>query len=211
MPQIQAQLPIGTQIQPDSNMQIIVDPNTNLATINASVKDGKEYKTVPFQVKMDELPPQILSSIKTESDNKVYSASNPYAIAYKNNVELDTNREEYLEKIDYMPERERYEAMQNPPITKTDLINKYTSIFGEEKMKEHQVEINKIIHTPIEVSTEASNGRWNIVLRRNGIREVMTEPQDETYDRNLMNQTSQKLVTELIEEKIKNVMGIKTR
>ena len=209
MPHIQALLPIGTQIQGNSNMQVIVDQRTGLATINASVKDGKEYETQSFQVKMDELPPQILSSIKIESDNKVYSANNPYAIKYNNSIELDTNREEYLKKIDYMSERERYEAMQNPPVNKTDIINKYTSIFGEEKMKEHQVEINKIIHTPINVSTEAMNGRWNIVLRQNDIREFMSEPQEETYDRNLMNQISQKMVTDLIEKKIKAVMGIK--
>ena len=49
-------------------------------------------------------------------------------------------------------------------------------------------------------------GRWSIVATQNGEPIFMSPPTDEVYDRDLIEKTSEKLVTDVIQQRIKSLL-----
>ena len=206
IPSLQALLPVGSNIEKDSNVQMVINQKTGMADITLSLKNGKEYEPTTIPVNVANLPPAVLNSVKLQDQNRTYAATNPYATPYRKSIELENNSKDYMEKIDYMPERDRYNAMQNPPLTKEDMFNKFKTTYGEEIVEKNKKEINDILNNPIDISTEALNGKWSVVARQNGVPIYMSPGTDEIYNKDLMNQQSEALATQLITEAITKVM-----
>lgn len=206
IPSLQALLPVGSNIEKDSNVQMVINQKTGMADITLSLKNGKEYEPTTIPVNVANLPPAVLNSVKLQDQNRTYAATNPYATPYRKSIELENNSKDYMERIDYMPERDRYNAMQNPPLTKEDMFNKFKTTYGEEIVEKNKKEINDILNNPIDISTEALNGKWSVVARQNGVPIYMSPGTDEIYNKDLMNQQSEALATQLITEAITKVM-----
>ena len=211
LPYIQSVLPVGTNIEKDSNLQMVIDPKTGLASITASVKDGKEYSVQTFEgINMANLPPQVLQNIKTQEQNKIYTASNPHAVKYSDEVEVPTSSDEYSKKLELLPEMERYKAWQdfknNPFATQEGILNHVKTVYGEEIVTKNAEALTKIISTPVEIQTEAFGDQWSLVGRQNGNIVYISPPMGEVYDRNLISQQSEKLASEIIQNKIKEVI-----
>ena len=208
IPDIMASLPTGTQLQKDSNLKIVVDKEKGMAKIIASVKEGDEYETQTFDnIKIEDLPPQVINSVSFEDKKSIYSASNPNAVKYNKTVDIVDNKESFLETIDYLPEQKRYEAYKNPPVTQEDIYKNFKAVYGEEIINKYSEEIKNILSTPINISTEPINDKWSIVARQNNQLIYMSEPKDAVYNRNSLDAISEKLATDLIQQRIKAVIN----
>ena len=208
IPDIMASLPTGTQLQKDSNLKIVVDKEKGMAKIIASVKEGDEYETQTFDnIKIEDLPPQVINSVSFEDKKSIYSASNPNAVKYNKTVDIVDNKESFLETIDYLPEQKRYEAYKNPPVTQEDIYKNFKAVYGEEIINKYSEEIKNILSTPVNISTEPINDKWSIVARQNNQLIYMSEPKDAVYNRNSLDAISEKLATDLIQQRIKAVIN----
>lgn len=201
-----AMLPVGSQIQEDGNVQIMVNPKTGLASVTVPVKDGKTYEPMTVQVPMTNLPQNLLNNIKTEEANNLYSASNPYSIKYEEKTEIPRDRSEWAAKINLMPANERTEAFNNPPVTQKDIIERVTAAYGSEIVEKNLSQINKIIDSPVDILTESKNGQWTLVAKQNGNPIYMEDTQKAVYNPSLMEKYSKDIVTEAVIEQIKNVL-----
>ena len=112
-----------------------------------------------------------------------------------------------METIDYLPEQKRYEAYKNPPVTQEDIYKNFKAVYGEEIINKYSEEIKNILSTPINISTEPINDKWSIVARQNNQLIYMSEPQDAVYNRNSLDALSEKLATDLIQQRIKAVIN----
>ena len=208
IPDIMASLPTGTQLQKDSNLKIVVDKEKGMAKIIASVKEGDEYETQTFDnIKIEDLPPQVINSVSFEDKKSIYSASNPNAVKYNKTVDIVDNKEAFLETVDYLPEQKRYDAYKNPPVTQEDIYKNFKAVYGEEIINKYSEEIKNILSTPVNISTEPINDKWSIVARQNNQLIYMSEPQDAVYNRNSLDALSEKLATDLIQQRIKAVIN----
>lgn len=206
IPSLQAMLPVGSNIEKDSNVQMVINQKTGIADVTLSLKDGKTYTPTTIPVDIKNLPPAILNSVNLQDQNRTYAATNPYATPYRKSIELENNIGDYMERIDYMPEKDRYNAMKNPPLTKEDIFNKFKTTYGEELVEKNKEKINEILNRPIEISTEALNGKWSVIARQNGKLIDMSPGTEEVYNKDLMNQQSEALATQIILESITKVM-----
>jgi hypothetical protein len=159
---------------------------------------------------MANLPPQVLQNIKTQEQNKIYTASNPHAVKYSDEVEVPTSSDEYSKKLELLPEMERYKAWQdfknNPFATQEGILNHVKTVYGEEIVTKNAEALTKIISTPVEIQTEAFGDQWSLVGRQNGNIVYISPPMGEVYDRNLISQQSEKLASEIIQNRIKEVI-----
>lgn len=206
IPSLQSLLPVGANIEKDSNVQIVINQKTGVADLTLSLKNGKEYEPTTIPVNVANLPPAVLNSVNLQDQNRTYAATNPYATPYRKSIELENNIGDYMERIDYMPEKDRYNAMKNPPLTKEDMFNKFKTTYGEELVEKNKEKINEILNRPIEISTEALNGKWSVIARQNGKLIDMSPGTEEVYNKDLMNQQSEALATQIILESITKVM-----
>jgi hypothetical protein len=205
--EFKALLPVGSQIQDDGNVQIVLNQASGMARVTVPVKDGKEYTGVPVEVSIANLPKAVLQNIKLDDQNKLYSASNPYGVKFQNQTEIPRTREEWAEKVELMPYEERTAAFNNPPATQQDIVNKLTTAYGSEIVEKNRTAINQIIDSPIEVSTEAKNGQWTLIAKQNGKPIYMQDTGQETYTPKLMEVHSNAIVTEAIMQRINQVLG----
>lgn len=208
-PALLAQLPIGTEIQKDSNIKVSIDRETGIANIIASVKNGKEYEATPFQIKASDLPQSVLSQISTAEQNSVYSASNPYSVKYNTETELPDSREEWSKGIEMLPASQRTEAYRNPPTTKDDILNKLDMAWTKDLVDQNMAEIKKIMDTPVQVSLIPDQGQWTTVVKQGDI-ELMRQPTSyETYNPDLTEKALSGITTSAIEERLNNLLSNK--
>ena len=208
IPEIMASLPMGTELQKDSNLKIVVNKQNGTAKIIASIKDGSDYKVETFNdIKIEDLPQQVINSVDLNDKSSIYSATNPNAVKYNKQISIVDNKESFLESIDYLPEKERYEAYKNPPVTQEDIYKKFKEVYGEEIINKYSEEIKNILNSPINIGTEVINDKWSIVARQNNQLIYMSEPKDDVYSRNTLDVMSENLATDLIQKRIKEVIN----
>lgn len=204
--EILASLPIGTELQKDSNVQVSLNPDTGVAEISASIKSGKEYIPVKLPVRIQDLPSSLLNRVNLEEKQSMYAASNPYALKYTSEIDLPANRQEWARNVDLLPVDERSNAFNNPPVTQEDMISKLKMAYGTEIVEKNLTEISKIMNEPIQVSTVSENGQWTVVAKQAGVPVFMEPMRRDTYDPDLIEKASNKIATDAIEQRIKQLM-----
>lgn len=202
-----ALLPVGSEIQDDGNVQIIVDQVTGMARVTMPVKDGKTYEPVSVDIGVASLPSSILQSIKFDNQNTLYSATNPYSVKYQDTTEIPRNRQEWASKVELLPYEERTTAFRNPPTTQQDWINNLTTAYGSEIVDKNKTEINKILDAPIDITTERKNGQWTLIAKQNGDPIYMLDTQQESYTPKLMETYTNSIITEAITQRIQELLG----
>lgn len=205
--EFKALVPVGSEVQKDGNVQVILDQTTGMARVTIPVKDGKEYAPITVDVGIANLPKTILQGVKLDDQNSLYSATNPYSVKFQNKVELPANREEWASKVKFLPYEERTQAFNNPPDTQQDIINRLTTAYGSEIVDKNRTEINKILDTPVEVSTQSKNGQWTLIAKQNGEPIYMRDTGEQTYTPKLMEIHSNAIMTESIMRRIQEVLG----
>ena len=201
-----ALMPVGTDLQKDSNVQITLDKETGIANITAAVKQGKEYVPTTFQAKIQDLPQGLLSKIDLSTTNELYSAKNNYSVNYSRQTELPRTISEWTSSIESLPENERTSAFNNPPVTQQDMIQRLDASLGKEIVDKNIQEIQKIIDSPVSISNIRENGQWTVVAKQ-GSDILLRQPTgQETYNPDLMESASNKIIVEAITERIKQTL-----
>lgn len=201
-----ALMPVGTDLQKDSNVQITLDKETGIANITAAVKQGKEYVPTTFQAKIQDLPQGLLSKIDLSTTNDLYSASNNYSVNYSRQTELPRTISEWASSIESLPENERTSAFNNPPVTQQDMIQRLDASLGKEIVDKNIQEIQKILDSPVSISNIRENGQWTVVAKQ-GSDILLRQPTgQETYNPDLMESASNKIIVEAITERIKQTL-----
>ena len=203
---IMAQLPVGTQLQENSNLQVNIDQQTGLASITAAVKDGKEYVPTNVQVKITDLPQSLLQRVDLNEKNTLYSASNPYSVKYSMETEIPRTVSDWSQNIDILPYEERTQAFQNPPTTQEDIIKKLDASFGKQVVDQNMDRIQKIMQNPVQVSLVPEQGQWTVVAKQNDDTLLRQATGMQSYDPKLIENYSNKIVTDAIEQRIKQTL-----
>ena len=129
------------------NLKIVVNKQNGTAKIIASIKDGSDYKVETFNdIKIEDLPQQVINSVDLNDKSSIYSATNPNAVKYNKQISIVDNKESFLESIDYLPEKERYAAYKNPPVTQEDIYKNFKEVYGEEIINKYSEEIKNILN-----------------------------------------------------------------
>ena len=203
-----ALMPVGTDLQKDSNVQITVDKETGIANVTAAVKQGKEYVPTTFQAKIQDLPQGLLANLDLSTNsNPVYSARNSYAVSYSKETELPASVSEWNRSIEKLPPDERNNAYNNPPVTKQDILHRLDANFGKEIVDKNMKDIEKILDSPVSISNIRENGQWTVVAKQNNDILLRQQTGQESYNPDLMENASNKIVTEAIETRIKQIMS----
>lgn len=202
-----ALMPVGTDLQKDSNVQVTLDKETGMANITAAVKQGKEYAPVTFQSKIEELPKGLLSQLDLSEKNNLYSASNKYSINYQNQTELPRTIDEWREKIESLPFNEREEALKNPPKTQQSMLRDLDLNYGSEIVDKNMEKIQKIMDAPYKIENLIDNGQWSVKVSQNGIPIMQQRTNHDYYEPDLMDKASNKILTEVITNRIKETLS----
>jgi len=205
--QLKTFFPVGAQIQDNGTARIIMNQAEGLASITMGVKDGKVYEPSTVQVKISDLPSSILNSVQQESKTTLYSANNPYAVKYSDETEIPDNKEDWAKKVALMPEQQRTEAFNNPPLTKDEIVKNLTTVYGNEIVQKNRAQIQEIIDKPISINTVPENGQWTLVANQNGVNILRIPTGQENYNPRLMEKYSNELVTATILENIKRTIS----
>lgn len=206
---LKSYLHVGSEIQKDGVAKIIMDQKTGMANVTIAVKDGKTYKPTTVQVKIADLPQSITSSVKQEQTNMLYSASNPYAVRYESETEIPDNKQDWSKKVALMPESQRTELFNNPPMTKEDIITNLSTVYGKEIVQQNSKEISQLIDKPISISMVPEGGQWTLVANQEGANIMRRPTGKDSYDPQLMEKYSTELVTNIILENIKQTISRK--
>ena len=200
---IKANLPVGSEIQSDGNVQYTIDPSTGQATMIVPVKQDKEIVPMQIEIPISAVPSQILNKVNLSQKNELYSAQNPNALGYKGYAEIPTSRAEWNSKVDLMPIQERTQAVNNPPKTQEDIIKDMSFLFGKELVIQNQKEIQEILSTPVNFEMVPEEGQWTMVGKQ-GNSTIMRKHTGEQYmDPDLTDKLINKLGTEKIIENVK--------
>ena len=205
--QIKTLYPVETQFSPTATANVVVDQEKGVANITMGVKSGKEYVPQTIEVPLASMPSSILSSIKQEPSTRLYSATNPYAVDYKRDVEIPDNQDDYQKQVSLMRADKREKALANPVITKADILNNLYNSFGNEIVNQNAEKIKQILDSPVNISTIPENGQWTTVVTHNGNQILNKKSGQEDYQPDLIDKHASKLATDLIIQKIQNVLN----
>ena len=204
---IMALLPVGSDLQKDSNLQVTIDKKTGMANITAAIKQDKEYVPTTFQAKLTDLPPMLLNQIDFSERNEIYSASNPYAVNYSKTTEIPRTIDEWSEKLNSLPFSERTQAFKNPPKTQEDILRTLDSAYGKEIVDKNIANIEKIIDAPYKIQNIRENGQWTVEVSKPDNTPIYRQETGlEVYEPNLMEKASNKILTEAIETRLKELL-----
>lgn len=200
---IKANLPIGSEIQKDGNIQFQINPETGLATVTAPVKNGKEIEPMQIEIPIQNLPPQVLGRVNLNKQQYLYSANNPNSIGYSGYSEIPASQKDWRSQIDFLPVSERTDAENNPPKTQEDILKELEMTFGKDIVTQNKAEIKDIIDRPVDFQMVSEGGQWTVVGKQ-GNEVIMRKPTGQEYiDPNLIDKHINKLGTEKIIENVK--------
>ena len=205
--QIKTLYPVETQFSPTATANVVVDQEKGVANITMGVKSGKEYVPQTIEVPLASMPSSILSSIKQEPSTRLYSATNPYAVDYKRDIEIPDNQDDYQKQVSLMRADKREEALANPVITKADILNNLYNSFGNEIVNQNAEKIKQILDSPVTISTIPENGQWTTVVTHNGNQILNKKTGQEDYQPDRIDKHASKLATDLIIQKIQTVLN----
>lgn len=204
---IKSYLPVSAEIQKDGIAKITIDQASGMANVTVGVKDGKSYEPTTVQVKMTDLPTPVLSNIRKEASTNLYSATNPYAVKYSEETEIPDSRQDFARKVALMPEEQRTNAFNNPPLTKEDIVANLTAVYGKEIVQQNSQEIKQILDKPISINMVPENGQWTLVANQDGANILRKPTTLDNYDPRLIEKYSSELVTNVILENIKKTLS----
>lgn len=206
---LKANLPIGSEIQKEGNVQFRLDSSTGMATVIAPLKNGKEINPVELQIPLQNVPSQILERVNLNKREYAYSANNPNSIGYENFTEIPSTKKEWLSQVNMMPINERTTAVNNPPKTQEDITKEMEFTFGKDIVNKYKAEIKDITNRPIDFNLISENGQWTIVGKQ-GNEVIMMKPTNQEYiDPKIMDKYLDKLGTEQIIENVKALLKTK--
>lgn len=205
---IKSQLPVGTEFQSNGVMNITnIDAKSNSATVIASVKNGKVYEPTQFQIRLDQLPPSLLSNIQLEERNKVYSATNPYAVGYSAKVDIPADMNEFSESLGRMPIEKAMSVDKGSVITQSHIIQQLTNSVPQEILQKNEEKIKDILNSTYDVDLIPVQGQWVAKVTKNGEHFTNIPTGQSDYDPKLMEQNVNKIVTEAVTQRVKSVIG----
>lgn len=205
---IKSQLPVGTEFQSNGVMNITnIDAKNNLATVVASVKSGKVYEATPFTIRLDQLPPSLLSNIQLEEANKVYSATNPYAVGYSAKVDIPLDLNEFAQSLGRMPIEKAMSIDKNSVTTQSQILQQLANAVPAEILQKNEAKIKDILNSTYEVDLIPVQGQWVAKVTKNGENFSNIPTGRSNYDPALMEQNVNKIVTEAVTQRVKSVIG----